>query len=335
MNVSFNYNQDKIRLNIGHVNVFYGYSQSGKSTLAKLLESGLLGKEKGFYCSSTIVTKDEKSVIFIDSKESLIDHIKLGSKSYLKKYYYNKVKDYFEENYNILENINESFNEINELLKQLANEFNNNSLNTSIDISLNIDNVDEIIDNFVNVRIRENSLSSSSSKELLILLITMLQDSDKETHIIIDDFDAQLDEETTMHLFNKISDSNAYFYLFTNKPNSLPHSISRFHIYNVRRQHIFDFTNLDYIVKTALAGETKYNNYEEYMLDEGYLVASGELSNIYSKIQYSSVYCLGRMFTSKDFKISNDVNYNKVVIQPSSEDEYKVLSYIASLINLN
>ncbi len=335
MNVKFYKNEKKYVLNFGKINFFYGYSNSGKTSLAQLLESGLSGKDKTFLKNSISIKKDENNVIFIDSKESIIDHIKLNSKSYIKKYFQKDIKDYFDSNDCVVGEINNILNDINKKLKNICDEINIYSEPLQINVQISINNYEEIVDNFLKLSIDDACLSSSSSKELLIYLIMLLEENKEDTHIIIDDFDSQLDEESIIKLIDKINNSNSFFYLFTNKTISLPYTIDRYNVFNIREDKIFDFTNLKYIVKCALSGDKKYDNFEEYMLDEGYLNCTGYIEQTYKITKTNSIYNLGRMFVSKKFEISDNIDYKTIKINPSNENEKIILNYINDLINLN
>ncbi len=93
MKLNFYQNDIKKTLELHKINIFYGYSESGKTTFAETLNEGLSGKDKSITLNNLNIIKNEKNVVFINSKESIIDHIKLSSKSYLKKYYYEKTKN--------------------------------------------------------------------------------------------------------------------------------------------------------------------------------------------------------------------------------------------------
>ncbi len=222
------------------------------------------------------------------------------------------------------------------MLKNMSEKFNSKTSLANINLSLKINSSDDIINNFINVDVETDDLSSSASKELLFMLISLLNESEKETHIIIDDFDSFLDEETTIHLFKEFEKIDGFIYLFTNKPNSILYSIGRYGIFNIRQSNFYDFSNILFLLKKSLENEQFENQtYEEYMINFGYFENSGLLNEQFKNIKNNSIYNLGRILTSKDFKITNTVNYDTISIIPSSENEKSFLNYINYLINNN
>ena len=334
MRVNYLKNNELKTLNLSKTNIFYGYSSSGKTTFAKILEQGFTGKLKGFLVNNANVIKDEYKVILINSKESIIDHIKLSSKSYLKSFYYNETKNYFDNHTELLDDINNKFIELNSKLNVLSMNFNSKTTLAKIKLSLGINSSEELIDNFMNIEISDSDLSSSASKELLIMLLTTLNYDNSNVILIIDDFDASIDEETTRNIFEKINNFKGTVLLFTNKPNSLMYSIDRYNIFNIREDYIYDFSNLLFILKDSLDKQDDKQSFEEYMMNYGYIEATGDLKNIYNKIKINSIFNLGRIFTSKNYIISDTIDYHKTCIIPSNEDENKFLLKIDSLINL-
>lgn len=334
MKINYSQNNTLKTLNLSKVNLFYGYSNSGKTTFAKYLEQGFFGKQKGFLVNNSSVIKDEFKVILINSKESIIDHIKLSSKSYLKNYYYNETKNYFDNHTELLDEINNKFKDLNNLLNELSTNFNNKTTLAKIRLSLGINSSEELIDNFMNVEVSENDLSSSASKELLIMLLTTLNYETENIILIIDDFDSSLDEETTRNIFKKFDEFKGTIILFTNKPNSLLYSIDKYNIFNIRENQICDFTNILFIIKDALNNNTSNHSYEEYMINYGYFEATGELKDLYNKIKINSIFNLGRIFTSKNYIITDSIDLEQTCIIPSSNEEKLFLNKVDELINL-
>lgn len=335
MRLEFYRNNKKKLLNIGKINIFYGYSNSGKTTFAEDLEEGLLGKDKSFTINNLSILKEENNVILINSKESIIDHIKLSSKSYLKKLYISRLQSYFDEHNEIVENINNNFIDANSFLEKLCYDFNQKTSLGKIHMSIGIDNESDIINNLMKVEFETETISSSASKELLFMLVSLIEQDGQNTHIIIDDFDAFLDEETTIRLFSELEKINGTVYLFTNKPNSMMFALGRYPIFNIREEKILDFSNILFLLKKSLEDLIPIENqtYEEYMLNYGYFENSGELAKIESTIKNNSIYNLGRMLTSKNFTITNAIDYSKISIIPANEYEERFLKYIESLIN--
>lgn len=335
MKLAFYEKNNKITLQLNKINIFYGYSNSGKTYFAEKLSEGLSGKDKSFTLNGLTILKEEKNVILINSKESIIDHLKLSSKSSLKRLYYDEIKNDLDNNEALIQNINGNFNEINTKLNNLCDKINDNTSHAKINLNLSISSTDDIIDNFINVEVDSGNLSSSDAKELLFNLLLLTNKNVKETHFIIDDFDAYFDEQTTIHFLNELKEFNGYVYLFTNKPNSILYSLGNTGIFAIRNEFIYDFTNIDYILRKSLESNYSLENqtYEEYMLNYGYLDCSGDIQNTLNKIKINSIINLGRMLTNSTYKITNTIDLNYVSVIPTSNHEELFLKYVDNLLN--
>lgn len=332
--MKLNYYKENIKkeLEFKKVNIIYGHSGAGKTKFAKILEDGLNGKDKSFRINGNNIIKDENNVIFIDSKESINEHLKLTSKSYLKKLYYKPVSEYLNENENFLNNINSNFTELNNKLKGISEKFNNRSSLINLNFKFQISNNETLINDCISIELN-NDISSSKSRELLFNLITLLNENDSNTCLIIDNFDSYLDEEAILSFFNLIKNFKGYIFLFTNKSNSLVYAIDNFGIFTLKNGDIYNLSNMSYLFNNSCMSNETNLSFEEYMLNDGYLKSSGILNEEYNKIKNSSVYNLGRLLTTKHYKITNTLSYEDVCIIPNSEIEEKFLIYINNLVN--
>ncbi len=332
MKIKYYNNTDiKKEIEISSVNIFYGYSGSGKTSFSKMIEEGLLGKDKSFSINGSNIIKDELNVVYLDSKESIQEHLKLSSKSYLKKLYHKPIYDYLLTNENILDNINEEFKDINNTLQGISDKFNNRSSINKLSLNFKLPSIDTLINECVNVSLEEE-ITSSQSRQLLFNLITLLDSTEKESHIIIDNFDSFLDEEAIICFFNLIKDFNGKLYLFTNKPSSLMYAINNFSIFNIRNNNLYNLSNIEYLITNSIS-ETEHSNYIDYMLNTGYIKNSGELSYLLNTIINNSICNLGRMLTSRNYKIVDKIRFDCVPIIPNNENERKFLESINNLIN--
>lgn len=331
MKLKYYYNDNKRELEINKVNIFYGYSGAGKTNLSKIIEEGLNGKDKSFSINGSNILKEEFNVIYIDSKESIHEHLKLSSKSYLKKLYYKPLQEYLLDNEEKLELINNQFNDINETLDKIAQKFNKRSSIKNLEINFKLPNNETLINECIDVKI-DTDISSSKSREMLFNLITLLNSEEKQTHIIIDNFDSLLDEEAIIHFFNLLENYKGFIYLFTNKPTSIMYSIDKHSIFCVRNNNVFNLSNINYLLLESQENNERVD-YVEYMLNEGYLKASGILTDEFIRIKNNSICNLGRMLTSKNYQITNTISYEYVTIIPNNEIEERFLLKINNLIN--
>lgn len=330
MRINYYKNDIKNTIEVSKVNIFYGYSGSGKTKLAKTLEEGLLGKDKSFSINGSNIIKDENNVLLLDSKESIHEHLKLSSKSYLKKLYYKPMQDYLNENEQVLDNINKQFSEINKQLHKITNKFNKRSTINTINLEFKITSNESILNDCINVTISDD-ISSSQSREMLFNLITILN-FEKNTHIIIDNFDSFLDESGIITLFKLLENFNGIAYLFTNKPTSIMYSINKYSIFSVRNENIYNLSNLTYILNDSII-QDENKTYIEYMLNEGYDNITNKNQIELSRMINNSICNIGRMLTSKEYIICNEINYDIISIIPNNEKEEVFLKKINNLIN--
>ena len=332
MKLKFNYFLNDFTLEISKVNIFYGYSNSYKTFFCKQLANGLAGKDKSFLINGLTILKNENNVIYVGSGDSIEEHLKLSSKSLLKTLYYNKLKEYFDNDEQILEKMNELFVKPNNILKKISEGFSN-SLNANINLSLGVDDADEIISNFIKVSFDNEELSSSQSKEMLFKLIYLLNKENENTFIIIDDFDASFDEAKLCEFLNLIEKyDNITFFLFTNKSSSLYYAFGRYSIFNIRNEHIYNLSNVEFLLKKSMDIGDESHSFEEYMINYGYFKQSGLLDDSLDIIRYNSINNFGRMLTNKEYVISSAFEFNKVCIVPMSIYEKNFLEEIDSLI---
>lgn len=326
------YNEElKQELEISNVNIFYGYSGSGKTYFSKLIEEGLNGKDKSFSINGSSILKDELNVIYIDSKESIHEHLKLSSKSYLKKLYHKPLQDYLLDNENLINNINNQFNDINNTLSKIANNFNKRSSIQNLEINFKLPTNETLINECVSIK-TTSDISSSKSREMLFNLITLLSSEEKETHIIIDNFDSFLDEEAIIHFLNILDTYKGKIYLFTNKPSSIIYAIDKYSIFSIRNNIIKNLSNINYLLLDTYNNNERVD-YIDYMLNDGYIKGSGVLNDELTKIKNNSICNLGRLLTSKNYRITNNISYEYVSIIPNNEIEENFLNKINNLIN--
>ncbi len=331
MKIKYYIEEKKKEIEISGINIFYGYSGSGKTAFSKILEDGLNGKDKSFSIDGSSILKEEYNVIYIDSKESIHEHLKLSSKSYLKRLYQKPLQEYLLNNEELISKINSEFTEINETLNLIAEKFNKRSSIQDLRINFKLPNNDTLISECVNISI-DKQISSSKSREMLFNLITLLTIEEKETHIIIDNFDSFLDEEAIIHFFNILENYNGKLYLFTNKPSSMLYAIDKYSIFCLKKNNIYNLTNINYLLLQSINTNNRFD-YVDYMLNDGYLKESGLLDEELNRIKNNSICNLGRMLTSNNYKITNTISYEYVTIIPNNKVEEKFLLKINNLIN--
>ena len=79
--LEFKFQDQYVRLNLEQINLFFGPSSCGKSTLARVLEKALTGSDKTVSLDSQPISKNQFQVRLISANQNIVDELKLGSKS--------------------------------------------------------------------------------------------------------------------------------------------------------------------------------------------------------------------------------------------------------------
>ena len=299
--------------NFGKINIIYGPNLSGKTTMSLNLEEIFLGKDKTARLNDLPIEKGLFTVIKIDSKFDINEFIKLTSKNIFK----NKLKL-------ILNDINlAEFREKQiKLLEVLQHELN---------LKLNVDSniitwkikdleIDDLLLNLI-----EGTSESSKSEENLFYIKAKLDTSISNNLIIIDDFDAFLNEDSIIKLFNFLEKIDGISFLFTSKSQSLFYSLKNYNNYVLRSNNLFD---LNYVINN----EIKSNNIKDYMSNDLY---SSLLINMYKNERLTN--SLARILNNSKINISMHKEFKKdfVNIYCNNESEFEFLNNINNFLNNN
>lgn len=315
-------------LNFSNINLLFGYNKSGKTTVLERLNDIFVGKDRNHYINGTQTIPDEYDVIFLSSNENIKDHIKLSSKSLVRRLFQDNV---------VSSTLDASTKLIQEgaalALTQIEQYFKESFPNSKVEIKEINKPINFLIDN---LSISLDLDTTSQNKEDLFSLIDLLVKQDnKETIVLIDDFCNDLDEESTIKFFNKISKIDAVFFLTTSK--SIPQYIvdEEYKIFAVREDKLIEIPPLSTIILEALSLKEDGHTFEEYMLGNGYIKESYEASVLKNLIKYDQISSIIRILTSKNPIISDKYVENRVTIIPRTEDELKIYRYVFDLLELD
>ncbi|MCL2522106.1 MAG: hypothetical protein FWE36_04520 [Erysipelotrichales bacterium] len=337
-------------LKIGKLNIFYGSSNSGKSMLLKELSESFSGKgTSNFSINNCTVSKTEFDVLFFDISNTFNEQLKqAANKSLLKKIIYEQIISASEKELStekkLVESINESLDELSEQVNSVFSFMNDIMQNCKINLKLNVESIEELLPVIISFIIDENEkniFSHSNSKQLLFALIFYyIKINAQQKVIIIDNFDAELDEELIICYLNQmkkmIAHSNCYFILSSNRTESLLHSFGNAKIFCLKNDKIKDLSNIELFLKKSILEnpEEKINStFEEFLLNTHMFVADEQLQAIKSQIKTSIPYNLGKMLVNKDYVISDQIIENKISIVPNSKIERLFLQEIDRYLN--
>ena len=225
MQINFKYQNIDSSISFNNNLIIFGSNKSGKTTLLKLIKEGLSGKNKNFYLNSLEINKDEYNIIYFDEETDFNNEFKFTQNNIFKTSLYDAIYKTIDKE-KILAEINNSLDNIdNAVNKYLEKNINNNSKN-KITFNIDIDDIDKIIDKFttiyVNDLINTKEISKSDRRKLLYQLLLFNTSKDKETFIMIDDFDLYLDNESIIEILNLITILNkhhCHFIISTNNSN--------------------------------------------------------------------------------------------------------------------
>lgn len=322
----FSKNNKKI-LEFYKTNILFGYSKSGKTTILSDLNNIFLGKDKQHLVNGTQTITGDFNVFYLGSKDGIKDHLKLSSKSLIRKMVNNQT---FSESFHhycekITEGVTGAQNEIDAIIRQVLPR-------TRIEIPGANKPLDFLLDN---MSISLEMDSSTEEKEELFSLVNNLSKMTKnKTIVLIDDFNNDFDEETTIKFFEDIKDTDAYFILTAKNP--IPQNLltNEVQVYAVRNHQLYPIPPLEKLVVESQSNNEENHTFEEYLLGNGYLKNSGYSNLIIDAIKNDQISNLLRILTSKNPIISNKNENGFVTIIPRTEEEKRLYEYVFNLLNL-
>lgn len=299
------------------VNLIFGYAKSGKSTAISKIYEILSGKDNYYSVNGTQAMPNDYNIIYVNSSEGLTSHLKLNSKSLLRKLIELNTfsKDFEVASKNISTGIETAKIELQNLVSEV--------LPGSV---VKIANEDSMLDLLLdNVSISMDSNSESDLKWNLFNVVESLSTKiSNKTIIFFDDFNKDFDEEMTISFFEKIRKSNAIFFLTTRTafPQYLIENDDS--IFAVRDERLIQIPSFEELVKRQTHSSETYHSFEEYMLESGYIEQSGVNDAVNERIKEDQKANILRILTSKTPIVSYKPIPGKVTIMPSNSTEEKI-----------
>ena len=279
-------------------------------------------------------------MIFIDNSATILDHLKLTSKSYIKSLLTPIIDEELEKHedtdFDFVSKGNECLEKINVKISQEIEKINKTTMNSKFNIGLNIESFESIFDKLITYsfdEIEDNPPSLSSARELLYSFVLLqTNSSERKTIVLIDDFDSNIDEELTINIINNLKNTgdNIHFILTSNKPSSLPYLVNIANIYSIKNSMLLNFSDISYFINNNK--DIIYETFEEYMIN-GYYGKIQEEKTI-KEIQKNLIYNFGRILTSKNYCVyGSGTNCNGITILPNSEAEKRFYENVEHYIN--
>ena len=307
MKVEFKYNDNNHYLVFKNINLFFGGTSSGKTTLSEFFTKAFSGQSKEFMIDHQYVFKNQFDVIYINGVTNLTDEVKLSSKTLLNR---------------ILKEIISSQDEM--LIDQIKQNIVYGMKPIISEIQNRISIVKEPPDFYVDDLIKllklfypffnDFDINSSSSSRFITLNLLYAFDNNKEKIFIIDDFDLYLDLSQMLYLIDKFNQLDKYtFLLFSRSIELCNMLVDQFPIFLLDK----NFQSLDSYLNSLVQFINNFSQYDYYPL-----ISDDELH----KIEYSlKTYYLREILTLISSK------YPDHIIQNLEKNEFYTPDFIEIL----
>lgn len=323
----FSKDKNKIRT-FSKINLFFGYAKSGKTTLLEELCNIFSGKNRHYLVNGTQTINGDFNVFNISSSDGIKDHLKLSSKSLLRKMI--EENSYSKEFSVFCSMIS---NGIEGAKKELEGTIRLVLPGAQIEISDSDSPLDMLIAN-MSVSIESDS-SSEEKEELFSLVRSLTAKSNKENIVLVDDFNTNLDEEGVLSFFEQARQCPARFFLTCK--TAIPQSAldEDTSIFCIRNGMLYSIPPLNELIGKGLEEEENGNmTFEEYMLSNGYSDYSGIKSGIVKAMKNDQCSNVFRILTSKSPIISNDYVSGRVCIVPKSSFEENIYRKLLEMLDI-
>lgn len=309
------------------INLLFGYAKSGKtSTLAKLSDI-FSGKDKHHLVNGAQAMPNDYNIIYVNSTEGLNNHLKLNSKSLVRKLIeMNQFSADFENaSKDVQVGLESAKNELQLFLSRILP-------GSTIKMANENNIMDLLLDN---VTVEVNSNSDSDGKWNLFSVVDGLaSEIQNQTIVLFDDFNKDFDEEMTISFFEKLRKSSAIFVLTSRRsfPQNLIHEEDS--VFAIRNDEMIQMPSIAKMIREQILQEDSYASFEEYMLNAGYLQSSSIPDAFAKKIVNDERQNVLRILTSKEPVIECSPVEGKVTICPNSLEEEKFYRHIFELLNI-
>lgn len=303
------------------INLLFGYSGSGKTQTISNLISIFSGKTKKYLVDGAQATPNDFNIINISSGEGLSSHLKLSSKSLIRKTIEQSELD---------DEIKGSFDMVQRGFETAQNQLQTFIRKILPGATLEISNLERPMSLLLdNVSIDVESDSSSESKWSLFSIAKKLaEETNSKSLIFVDNFNSDFDEEFTIRFFDEMKKTNAYFFLTSSKP--IPQYLLEddTSVFAIRDMEMIPIPPLNAIALEGITESPEYQTYEEYMLDAGYMQNSTVLNSFLQALKSDVNSNILRILCSKHPVLSPAPIPGKITICPRSKAEEKMYKTI-------
>ncbi len=303
------------------INLLFGYSGSGKTQTISNLISIFSGKTKKFLVDGAQVTPNDFNIINISSGEGLSSHLKLSSKSLIRKTIEkSELDDEFKGSFDMVQRGFEAAqNQLQAFIRKIIPGATLEISSLERPMSLLLDNVSIDV---------ESDSSSESKWSLFSIARKLAEETNSRSLIFVDNFNSDFDEEFTIRFFDEMKKTNAYFFLTSSKtiPQYLLEDDTS--VFAIRDMQMIPIPPLNAIALDGITESPEYQTYEEYMLDAGYMQNSSVLKSFLQALKSDVNANVLRILCSKHPVLSPTPIPGKITICPRSKSEEKIYKAI-------
>lgn len=334
MELILNYDNNTYNLNLERNIIIFGKNNVYKNKFFNELSTSLIKGKKNISIDGKSIDQDNFNIIDINEETDFCHEFKFTKNNALRQLIYNDVSERINGK-RMINYANEIFDiidqKINKLLEKNINKKNENNITFEIEIP----DINSIIGRFTNIYIDDILLTdntvSKSMKRLLLYRLYFLEikkNSDKQTIVIINNFDAYLNADETIHILNEINSlSSDRCHFILNSCNNI------FEYLNLRYYNVYKITNelisldkIDTAIKTFLIKREYKNrneNFYEFYNNNEHLICEDEIKNIKSNLFNYKPHIIGKILNSDSIKLyfskPNNINQEFIILENTEE----------------
>lgn len=339
MEIIFSDKENKFNLDFKKNIILFGSNNSCKTKILKLLADSI--KNGTAIINSLNIKKGDYDVLFFSEESDFNGEFSFTKSNVFRSTIYDSIMNSIDKN-RLLEEINLTFDKLDKKVNNYLDKNLNLFFNNNIKFDINIDDLDNIINKFTSIYINDLNESKKipkSFKRMLIYQLSLLNSSDKEKIIIIDDFDLYMDSYNIIQILDfisKFSSEQCHFILSTSNPLVYNYVNNNFDIYKITNQKLVRFSNIsDLIKKGILMYEFEKSkdsiNFNDFYNNNISLITDEDINLFYKEYFIYLKVNIGIILTN-NFICFNDYSNKNVFIFTKNNKELYFLKFVCDAL---
>lgn len=301
----------------------FGPSHSGKTDFLDYIEGLLTAKKTKATANGVSIRPNDFFVLSISTEENIEGHLKLSSKSVLRRYV---------ESIEPSIGSNTETEKIKEGLENLSQKIETFFADSFPGYRVRFKGLDDpfslVLDN---ASIDIDSPSSSTNKFELIKLALQLADlSEKESFLLVDDFTDALDEEEIATILREAQTHKCHCVFSSRHPIPQTNLNDEIIIYRCSENGFVLLPTISDIFIDVIDGQTESTSFEDYMLGKGYAVSSGVREAYLNLIKGDDFWALTRLLCSRNAHMADEEGEGLSIVAKTGQEKM----VYASLLDL-